>query len=97
MDLVFAALAHPVRRRILDLLLESPGATVAGLTEHFKMSGVGVLKHVRVLERAGLIVAEKQGRERRLYFNVVPIQRVYDRWTNDYAKFWAGRLSDLKD
>ena len=96
-DLVFAALAHPVRRRVLDLLIERPGSTTAELRSHFKMSGVGLLKHVHVLEEAGLVVAEEHGRERWLYFNVVPIQAIYDRWTTDYARFWAGRLVDLKD
>jgi DNA-binding transcriptional ArsR family regulator len=97
LDLVFGALANPVRRRILDLLLQQPGATIAALTDHFNMSGVGVLKHVRVLEEAGLIVSHKQGRERWLYSNVVPIQLIYDRWTTDYARFWAGRVADIKE
>ena len=96
-DNLFDALSSPVRRRVLDLLLEKPGQTVAGLGASFKMSGVGLLKHVRVLERAGLVIAEKRGRERWLYVNIVPIQQIYDRWTTDYAKFWAGRVVDLKD
>lgn len=93
---VFAALAHPDRRRMLDLLQESPGANIAALTRSFSMSGVGVLKHLRVLEDAGLIHSERAGRERKLYFNVVPIQMVYDRWTDRYSRFWAGRMVDLK-
>lgn len=97
LDSVFAALAHPERRRMLDLLREQPGKSIASLAEHFAMSAVGVLKHVRVLERAGLVHAEKHGRERRLYFNVVPIQLVYDRWTDQYSQFWAGRLADIKE
>lgn len=97
MDNLFDALSSPVRRRVLDLLLEKPGQTVAGLSSSFKMSGVGLLKHVRVLERAGLVIAEKRGRERWLYVNIVPIQQIYDRWTTDYVKFWAGRVVDLKD
>ncbi|MBL0869447.1 MAG: helix-turn-helix transcriptional regulator [Phycisphaerales bacterium] len=97
MDNLFDALSSPVRRRVLDLLLEKPGQTVAGLSASFTMSGVGLLKHVRVLERAGLVIAEKRGRERWLYVNIVPIQQIYDRWTTDYAKFWAGRVVDLKE
>ncbi len=96
-NLVFAALAHPSRRQMLDLLRDTPGMSVAALAEHFAMSSVGVLKHVRVLERASLIHAEKHGREKRLYFNVVPIQLVYDRWTDQYSQFWAARLADIKE
>ena len=97
LDHLFAALAHPVRRRVLDLLKDSPGLSIAALAQHFTMSAVGVLKHVRVLERAALIHSEKQGREKHLYFNVVPIQLVYDRWTDQYSQFWAARLADIKD
>lgn len=95
-DTLFAALASPDRRRMLDILQASPGVNIARLGEHFRMSGVGVLKHVRVLERAGLVHSERVGRERKLYFNVVPIQMVYDEWTARYAQFWAGRMMDLK-
>jgi predicted transcriptional regulator len=94
---LFAALAHPVRRRMLDLLRDAPGLSIAALAEHFTMSAVGVLKHVRVLERAALIHSEKHGREKHLFFNVVPIQLVYDRWTDQYSRFWAARLADIKD
>lgn len=97
LDQLFAALAHPDRRRMLDLLRVTPGLSVAALAEHFSMSAVGVLKHVRVLERAGLVLAEKHGREKHLFFNVIPIQLVYDRWTDQYSQFWAARLADLKE
>jgi predicted transcriptional regulator len=93
---VFAALAHPERRRMLEILRAQPGANIARLVEHFRMSAVGVLKHVRVLERAGLIHSERKGRERKLYFNIVPIQMVHDEWTSRYAQFWAERMVDLK-
>lgn len=96
-DRVFAALSSPARRRMLDLIEAHPGTTIAGLTDSFRMSGVGVLKHVRVLERAGLVIGRREGRVRRLYFNPVPIQAIYDRWTDRYASFWAGRMADLKD
>jgi DNA-binding transcriptional ArsR family regulator len=97
LDHLFRALAHPDRRKMLDILRDTPGLSIASLAEHFNMSGVGVLKHVRVLEHAGLIHAEKRGREKHLYFNVVPIQLVYDRWTDQYSQFWAGRMADIKE
>lgn len=97
MDRVFSALAHPARRRMLDLVQANPGMNIAAVAERFRMSGVGVLKHVHVLEEAGLIHAERSGRERRLYFNAVPIQMIYDRWTDRYGAFWAGRMADIKE
>ena len=96
MDRVFGALAHPVRRRILDRLAAAPGSTVASLSPAFDMSAVALLKHVKILKEAGLIVWEKSGREVWLYFNVVPIQSIHDRWTDQYAQFWAERLVDMK-
>lgn len=96
LDAVFAALAAPARRRMLDLLQATPGSTIAALAAHFDMSAVGVLKHVRVLERAGLLLTRKHGRERLLFVNLVPIQLIYDRWTNAYASFWSEQVVDLK-
>lgn len=81
---------------MLDLLQAAPGMSIAALSSHFEMSSVGVLKHVRILESAGLIHSEKRGRERHLYFNPMPIQAIYDRWTDQYSQFWASRLADLK-
>lgn len=95
-DLVFAALAHPARRRILDLLVMAPGMTVKAVASHFDISRIAVMKHLAALEAAGLIISEKDGRERRLYFNPVPIQQIYDRWTDQYSSFWAGRLVDIQ-
>jgi len=97
LDTLFAALAHPQRRLILDLLRAKPGMTTADLTPHLGLSGVGTLKHVAVLERANLIVSRTQGRQRHLFFNIMPIQLVYDLWTDEYAQFWASRVADLKD
>jgi predicted transcriptional regulator len=82
---------------MLDILQEHPGITIAELSKRFRMSGVGVLKHVKLLERAKLIVSRKEGRVRRLYFNAVPIQQIYDRWTDRYSSFWAARMADIKD
>jgi DNA-binding transcriptional ArsR family regulator len=96
LDLLFSALAHPGRRRMLDLLTESPGMSVKALASHFDMSRVAVLKHVRLLEEAELVLSRKEGRTRHLYFNVVPIQLVYDRWTTRYSAFWSERVADIK-
>ena len=96
MDAVFHALAHAHRRLGLDIVRASPGCPVGEVCEHFDTSRVAILKHLRVLEDAGLIVSEKDGRLRRLYFNAAPIQLIYDRWTTEYSSFWAGRLADIK-
>ncbi len=97
LDRVFSALASPARRRMLDILQAAPGCTIADLGTHFRMSDVGVLKHIRVLERARLVLSRREGRVRRLFFNPVPIQLVYDRWTTDYSGFWTARMADIKE
>ena len=97
LDPVFAALGNATRRLILDELRARPGITIAAVAEKFKMSGVAALKHVRILEDAGLIVTEKIGRERHLHFNATPIQLIYDRWTNEYSQFWTARMADMKE
>jgi len=96
MDLVFAALAHPLRRRMIDLLMEMPGISVSALASNFDCSRIAVTKHVAALESAGLVLSERRGRERQLYFNVIPIQLIYDRWTTRYSAFWAQRVADLE-
>jgi DNA-binding transcriptional ArsR family regulator len=96
LDAVFSALAHRDRRRILDLVRENPGCRVEDLRPHFATSRVALLKHLRVLERAQLIVSERVGRERRLHFNVVPIQLIHERWATDFGALWAGQLTRLK-
>ena len=95
-DLVFAALAHPARRRMLDLLVQAPGASVTAIASHFEFSRIAVMKHLKALEAADLVISEKSGRTRRLYFNPIPIQRIYDRWTDQYSSFWAGRIADIQ-
>ena len=97
LDPVFKALAHPVRRRILDLVKESPGCLVQEISTPFAMSRIAVLKHVNRLEQADLLISRKVGRRRQLYFNVVPIQRIHQRWTTDYSALWADRLLSAKD
>ncbi len=96
MDLVFHALASQDRRRILDIVKNMPGSSVGDVAKYFQTSRIAVMKHLRVLEEAQLIVARKQGRVRELYFNAVPIQLIYDRWTTEYSQFWASQVTDLK-
>jgi DNA-binding transcriptional ArsR family regulator len=96
LDAVFHALAHPVRRQLLDLLRASPGCNVNDACRPFDLSRIAVMKHLRVLEDAGLVISRKSGRSRELYFNLVPIQQVYERWTTEYSSTWAKRLLDLK-
>jgi len=96
-DSVFSALAHPVRRHILDLLVLHPGLTVKAVASNFDISRIAVMKHLATLEATNLILSEKRGRERRIYFNPIPIQQIYDRWTDQYSAFWASRIVDIKD
>jgi DNA-binding transcriptional ArsR family regulator len=96
MDAVFAALAHETRRRILDLVKRRPGAAVGEIALEFDVSRIAVMKHLAALEDAGLLVSQKDGRLRRLYFNAAPIRMIYDRWTDDYSGYWAGEAARLK-
>jgi len=95
-DAVFAALANPVRRRILDLLVDHPGMTVKAVASHFDISRIAIMKHLTTLEAAELVLSRKSGRERHLFFNALPIQQVYDRWTDQYSTYWASRIADIK-
>lgn len=96
LDAVFQALASQARRQILDIVAASPGCGVGHVAEHFEFSRIGVLKHVNVLEDAGLLVSEKVGRDRPLYVNLAPLQLIQERWSDQYRSFWAGRLTRLK-
>ena len=96
MDHVFHALAHETRRHMLDLLRDAPGQGVGELAAHFDVSRIAVMNHLAVLEAANLVVSEKEGRTRRLYLNLVPIQMIYDRWTDSFSGHWAGRLTAIK-
>src|SRR3954449_2975777 len=96
MDAVFKALADPPRRRLLDELFRADGQTLGALEQRFSMTRFGVMKHLKQLEEAGLIVAKRQGREKRHFLNPVPIRLVHDRWVSKYAEPWAAGLSDLK-
>jgi DNA-binding transcriptional ArsR family regulator len=97
MDAVFAALASEPRRRILDILKKEPGCNVNRVTEFFEDIGrIAVMKHLAVLEGANLVVSEKVGRERQLWFNPVPVHMIYDRWTTEFSAYWAGQLAQMK-
>ena len=97
MDAVFAALASEPRRRILDVLKKEPGCNVNRVTEFFgDMGRIAVMKHLAVLEAANLVISEKVGRERLLWFNPVPVHMIYDRWTTEFSAYWAGRLARVK-
>ena len=96
MDAVFKALADPTRRGLLDALYEEDGQTLSALEGRLPMTRFGVMKHLRVLEEAGLVVTRKRGREKLHFLNAVPIQLVHDRWVSKYAEPWAAALTGLK-
>ncbi len=96
MDQVFHALAHKTRREILDLLRSEPGQPVGKLAVQFDVSRIAVMNHLTVLESAGLVVSEKDGRTRRLYLNVVPLQLIHERWTDEFSGHWASKLTTIK-
>ena len=96
MDAVFQALANGSRRRMLDLIRDQPGCSVNEVSAHFEMSRIAVMKHLRVLEGAKLITSEKEGRKRKMFFNEVPIQMIYDRWTSEFGSLWASRMTRIK-
>jgi uncharacterized protein YndB with AHSA1/START domain len=97
MDDVFKALADPSRRQLLDALFEADGQTLSALEARLPMTRFGVMKHLKVLEAAGLVVAKKRGREKLHFLNAVPIRLVHDRWVSKYAEPWAATLSNLKE
>ena len=96
MDLVFRALAAPARRRLLDELYKRDGQTLTSLESRLPMTRFGVMKHLRVLEEAGLVVTKRRGREKLHFLNTVPIRLVHDRWVSKYAAPWAATLSEIK-
>lgn len=96
MDDVFQALANATRRTLLDRIRDAPGSNVKTLCRGFDVTRIAVMKHLAVLERADLIVSRKRGRERVFYFNAVPIQQIYERWTDEYSGHWAGKLTAFK-
>ena len=96
MDTVFRALADPTRRALLDELFREDGQTLSALEARFDITRFGVMKHLKQLEAAGLVVTRRRGREKLHFLNPVPIRLVHDRWVSKYAEPWAAALSDLK-
>jgi DNA-binding transcriptional ArsR family regulator len=97
MDEVFKALADPTRRELLDELFRADGQSLGALEARLPMSRFGVMKHLKVLEAAGLLTTRKRGREKLHFLNPVPIQQIHDRWVAKYAAPWASALGALKD
>jgi uncharacterized protein YndB with AHSA1/START domain/DNA-binding transcriptional ArsR family regulator len=95
-DEVFKALADPTRRSLLDELFEQDGQTLSALEQRLPMSRFGVMKHLKVLEQAGLVTTKRAGREKLHFLNAVPIRLVHDRWVSKYSEPWAAALSGLK-
>jgi DNA-binding transcriptional ArsR family regulator len=96
MDEVFKALADRTRRDLLDTLFAQDGQTLTALEARLPMTRFGVMKHLKVLEEAGLVVTRKRGREKLHYLNPVPIRLIHDRWVSKYAEPWAAGLIELK-
>jgi uncharacterized protein YndB with AHSA1/START domain len=95
-DDVFKALADPTRRSLLDELFRRDGQTLSELDARIPMTRFGVMKHLKQLEEAGLVVTRRRGREKLHYLNPVPIRLVHDRWVSKYAEPWTSALSELK-
>jgi len=96
MDDVFRALSDPTRRSLLDELFKKDGQTLTALEARLPMSRFGVMKHLKVLEEANLVVTKRRGREKLHFLNPVPIRLVHDRWVSKYAEPWAATLTGLK-
>ncbi len=95
-DDVFKALADPTRRALLDELFRQDGQSLHALEAHFAITRFGVMKHLSVLEDAGLVITRRRGREKLHFLNAVPIRLVHDRWVSKFAEPWVAGLSDLK-
>ena len=96
-DRVFKALADPTRRFLLDLLFARDGRTLSELESQLEMTRYGVMKHLRVLEEAELVVSRKSGREKLHFLNPVPIRLIHDRWIDKYTERHVAALLDLKN
>lgn len=97
MEAVFRALGDPVRRELLDRLYERDGQTLSELEAHFAMTRFGVMKHLRLLEQAGLVVTRRSGRAKYHYLNPLPIRALQERWIGKFAEPWLSMLQELKD
>jgi len=94
---VFKALADPTRRFLLDLLFEREGRSLTELESHVDMTRIGVMKHLRLLEDAGLVLTRRSGREKLHFLNPVPIRLIHDRWIDKYTERHASALASLKN
>ena len=95
-DRVFKALGDPTRRLLLDRLFERDGRTLTELESGLEMTRFGVMKHLRVLEQADLVVSRRAGREKLHFLNPVPIRLIHDRWIDKYRERQVSALADLK-
>ena len=95
-DAIFKALADPTRRGLLDALFKKDGQTLGELEGRLAMTRFGVMKHLRVLEAAGLVVTKRRGREKLHFLNAVPVRLIHDRWIDKYTEPWAAMLTGLK-
>jgi DNA-binding transcriptional ArsR family regulator len=96
-DRVFKALADPTRRHLLDQLFDRDGRTLTELETELAMTRFGVMKHLRVLEDAGLVVSRRSGREKLHFLNPIPIRLIHDRWIDKYTERKVAALLDLKN
>ena len=96
MDEIFRALSDPTRRSLLDELFKKDGQTLGALQARLPMTRFGVMKHLKILEAAGLVATRRRGREKLHFLNAVPIRLVHDRWVSKFAEPWVSALSDLK-
>lgn len=98
LDATFFALASPARRRILDLLKREGGCNVNHVCAAFagEIGRFAVMKHIAVLQRGGLLVAQRDGRDKRLWLDATPLQLIHERWTTEFSAYWAARLTRLK-
>jgi DNA-binding transcriptional ArsR family regulator len=95
-DRVFKALADSTRRFLLDLLFARDGRTLTELESELEMTRFGVMKHLKVLEGAGLILTRWSGREKLHFLNPVPIRLIHNRWIDKYREHQVSALTDLK-
>lgn len=95
-EAVFKALADRTRRHLLDLLFERDGRTLTELESEVEMTRFGVMKHLKVLEEAGLVTSRRSGREKLHFLNPVPIRLIHDRWIDKYTEHRMSALADLK-
>lgn len=98
LDATFVALSSGLRRRMLDLLKREGGCNVNHVCEFFsaEVGRHAVMKHLAALERGGLLVTAKEGRDKRLWFDPTPLQLIHERWTMEFSAYWAARLTRLK-